>query len=379
MSSVRKPRAFLNLDKIESDINDKLLNVLVEEAPVGTFIISLGKGEGEGRIIYANPDFCDIFGYSEAECKVMPKAWGFIHPEDRRTLDECIKKLPAGGKAHCEVRGVKSDGAVNYLDIVATVNSFEEMPSIVGTVIDTTGRQLLEKEKEDFFAMVTHDLKGPLTTIAGYTELILSKRERLDDDTSKMLEVVERSADKLNEMVDNFLTISRLETGNIKLDPHPEDIPAILRELERNYYPVAEQKGIEFIADIPYLPAVSVDRRYVDRAVSNLLQNSFKFTPSGGKVTLTAEGGAEEIIISVEDTGPGIPKEDIGRIFDKYYRGAKNTKGVGLGLMIVNAVANAHGGRVSVQSEPGKGSTFRIFLPLTSGKKRLKKQTPFTI
>jgi two-component system phosphate regulon sensor histidine kinase PhoR len=361
----RKPRAFLNLEKIESDINDKLLNILVEEAPVGSFIINLGKGDSEGRIVYANPDFCDIFGHTEAECKAMPKAWGFIHPEDRKTLEETLNKLPVGGKVRREVRGLKSDGTVIHLDIIATINSFEEMPSIVGTVIDTTGRQLLEKEKEDFFAMVTHDLKGPLTTIIGYTELMLSKKERLDDDTTKMLDVVELSANKLSEMVDNFLTISRLESGNIKLQPEPEDITLILRELETSLYPVAIKEGIEFIADIPTLPAVSVDRRYFERAASNLLQNAFKFTPAGGKITLKAENQEGDIIVSVEDTGPGIPKEDTERIFDKYYRGATSTKGgVGLGLMIVNAVAKAHGGRVSVQSEPGKGSTFSIHLPL---------------
>jgi PAS domain S-box-containing protein len=376
---LRKPRAFLNLDKIESDINDKLLNILVEEAPVGSFIINLGNGESEGRIVYANPDFCNIFGHTEAECKAMPKAWGFIHPEDRKALEKTLKELPVGGKARREVRGVKSDGTVIYLDIIATINSFEEMPSIVGTVIDTTGRQLLEKEKEDFFAMVTHDLRGPLTTIIGYTELVLTKKEQIGKEIARMLETVVNSANKLNEMVDNFLTISRLETGNIKIEPQPEDIHEILRELERNYYPVAEQKGIDFITDIPDLPAVSVDRRYFERAVSNLLQNSFKFTPAGGSVTLKAENEGGEIIISVEDTGPGIPKEDIGRIFDKYFRGAKSTKGVGLGLMIVDAVAKAHGGRVSVQSEPGRGSTFRIYMPLTSEKNSWQSKPHFPV
>jgi PAS domain S-box-containing protein len=376
---LRKPRAFLNLDKIESDINDKLLNILVEEAPVGSFIINLGNGESEGRIVYANPDFCNIFGHTEAECKAMPKAWGFIHPEDRKALEKTLKELPVGGKARREVRGVKSDGTVIYLDIIATINSFEEMPSIVGTVIDTTGRQLLEKEKEDFFAMVTHDLRGPLTTIIGYTELVLTKKEQIGKEIARMLETVVNSANKLNEMVDNFLTISRLETGNIKIEPQPEDIHEILRELERNYYPVAEQKGIDFITDIPDLPAVSVDRRYFERAVSNLLQNSFKFTPAGGTVTLKAEIEGGEIIISVEDTGPGIPKEDIGRIFDKYFRGAKSTKGVGLGLMIVDAVAKAHGGRVSVQSEPGRGSTFRIYMPLTSEKNSWQSKPHFPV
>jgi PAS domain S-box-containing protein len=365
MDGERGLRGFLNVEHVGGDIHEKLLHTIVEEAPVGAFIINLGKREGESRIIYANPGFCDIFGYTVEECRAVPEAWEFIHPEDRKTIDETFRKMPVCGKTHRGVRGLKSDGTVIHVDIVAAIKTFEEMPSIVGTVIDTTGRQLLEKEKEDFFAMVTHDLKGPLTTILGYTELVLTKKEKIGGEVSRMLEAVVNSANKLNEMVNNFLTISRLESGDVKVEPEPEDISSILRELERNYHPAAEQKGIEFIADIPDLPAVSVDSRYFERAVANLLQNAFKFTPAGGRVALKAESrDVKEVVISVEDTGPGIPEEDIGRVFDKYYRGAKSTKGAGLGLMIVNAVAKAHGGRVSVKSEPGKATTFSIYLPI---------------
>ncbi|MGA2192853.1 MAG: PAS domain-containing sensor histidine kinase [Nitrospirota bacterium] len=361
-------RAFLSIENIGEDIHEKLLRVLVEDAPIGAFIISLGKGEGEGRIIYANPGFCHIFGYTENECKAMPEAWNFIHPDDRKSLDETFKELPAGGKGHCEVRGLKKDGTVMHTSIIGSVNTFEGMPSIVGTVIDITARTVLEKDKEDFFAMVTHDLKGPLTTIIGYLELILARKDRDDKRLWNMLENVEESAQRLNRLVENFLMVHKLETGNLKISPKPENITLILKELGREFYPVAKQRGIMFSTDIPILPPAVVDRINIERAVSNLLQNAFKYTPSGGKIMLKAEMGSRDIIISVEDTGPGIPKEDMGRIFDKYYRAfeTESITGVGLGLVIVEAVAKAHGGKVSVESEPGKGSTFKIHLPLTA-------------
>ena len=127
---IRKARAFPNIDKVGSDIHEKLLQTLVEEAPLGPLLSAL-KRERPKDGFYANPDFCDYRAYGK-ECNALPKAWEFIHPEDRKSIDETFKEPPFGAKAHREVRGLKSDGTVVHLDIVATRNTFEECRPLSG-------------------------------------------------------------------------------------------------------------------------------------------------------------------------------------------------------------------------------------------------------
>jgi signal transduction histidine kinase len=162
-----------------------------------------------------------------------------------------------------------------------------------------------------------------------------------------------------------------MESGKLSLDARPENVPLILDENRKEYEAFAIQKGLAFRVEIPDgLPQAVIDAKLVQRAVSNLIQNAMKFTARGGSVTLKAglAGGEDggHVAISVSDTGCGIPAEDLKRVFEKYYRssGSKGVKGSGLGLAIVKAVAEAHGGRVEVESEPGRGSTFVLLLPV---------------
>jgi hypothetical protein len=206
----------------------------------------------------------------------------------------------------------------------------------------------------------------------GYSELISKAAQGIAGGNviDEMSKAVKRSGDKLLRLADDFMAASRLEAGGLDIRPTPVESAGLLLEVRDDFEPVARKKGIAFTADIPDgLPLAVMDKKQVERAVGNLLQNAFNYTPKGGEVRLAAEavsyGDDNYILVSVSDTGPGIPKEDKEKIFDKYFRSPKTagTKGTGLGLAIVKAVAEAHGGRVEVESEEGKGSTFRLFLP----------------
>ena len=145
---------------------------------------------------------------------------------------------------------------------------------------------------------------------------------------------------------------------------------SVLYSIYSDLIPQAEKKRIDFTLDEDrYLPPIFVDKRYITRAIGNIVQNAVKYTPEGGRVTIGAHfmpGGQDSVVISVSDTGPGIPEHDRDKIFEKYYRskGTSGVKGSGLGLAIAKTIVEAHCGRIELESEPGKGSTFRIVLPI---------------
>ncbi len=240
--------------------------------------------------------------------------------------------------------------------------------SIVESSRDITDRINMENQRSDFYAMVTHDLRGALTTILGYSEILGSdKAAGMDEEAREMVKAVARNARRLSSMVDSYLTFTRLEDGHLELEIFPTDVGGLLRTAAAEYSELALKNGTDFETHIDEgLPVVNMDRSYVQRALFNLLDNALNYTPSGGKITLGARRERTErndsLVIFVSDTGPGIPEDEREKVFDKYFRSRRTSgkKGSGLGLAIVKAVMDAHGGRVDLDNPESGGSTFRL-------------------
>jgi len=247
--------------------------------------------------------------------------------------------------------------------------------NIVGAIEvfrDISEQKELERQKANFYSMVSHDLKSPLTLIMGYSELLLDMEidEGSKEKSREFAEAINKSGKYLFSMIDDFMSISRIESGAIPLKPKPHNIGELLARLADAFRPVAEKKGIRIEhAESDGLPTMEYDRKLMDRALSNLITNALKFTPDGGTVTLRTEYEGDPsgyVKILVTDTGPGIPEEDQGRVFDWHYRtkGSAGIEGTGLGLAIVKTFVEAHGGTVGVSSVYSNGSTFIMRLPL---------------
>jgi signal transduction histidine kinase len=257
------------------------------------------------------------------------------------------------------------------------VTIYNGRPAIIGTVLDVTERKNLEKQRTDFLAMITHDFKSPLTCILGFAELISkTKTDAGDKDTAEMAHSILESGEKLRSLVEDFLVQSKLDSKDIILELTPVEAYAILNEAKKEFAAQAAIKSLTVeIEAADNISKLYADRKLVQRALFNLFENAVNYTPAGGKVTLRAENRLEKdqtfVVVSVTDTGPGIPVYEQKRIFDKYYRLSRTSriKGTGLGLAIVKGAAEAHGGRVEVESEVGKGSTFRLFIPVNLEKK----------
>ena len=228
----------------------------------------------------------------------------------------------------------------------------------------------LDRLKAEFISMASHDLKTPINVVSGYAELM--KEGIFGELNQKQLEVlqsIEEQMRVLTRLVTQILDISRMEAGGFRIEVTEVVLADLFDAVKRTFEALARQKGISYSVELdeslPRTVAVDPDRLR-NEVLGNLLSNAFKFTPSGGSVRVKAGGDAENLQIEVADTGVGIPPDQVENIFTKYYQVGSHARavGTGLGLAIAREVVEAHGGTIRATSEPDRGSTFSITLPI---------------
>jgi signal transduction histidine kinase len=223
-----------------------------------------------------------------------------------------------------------------------------------------------DRLKDEFVALISHDLRTPLTSIIGYVELALD--EDVPAEVRSHLQVVSRNGERLLALVNDLLFVARLQTGGLALEPNDVELAAVVQETVEALEPRAAAKGISLTCALDSVPTTRADRRRLLQLLDNLVANAVKFTPAGGSVhvSLGCENGAA--LLEIEDTGIGIAPEDQRRLFERFFRAEsaveRQLPGTGLGLYISRVIAEAHRGSLSVRSELGRGSTFRLELPL---------------
>jgi two-component system OmpR family sensor kinase len=229
-----------------------------------------------------------------------------------------------------------------------------------------------QQAQQDFVANVSHDLKTPLTSIQGFSQAILDGTAADAEANRRAAEIIHSEAGRMRRMVDDLLLLARIDAGQVHLDWHQVALGELLASCVARLEPSATEGEIQLGLELPRggLPSMTGDPDRLMQLFSNLLDNALKHTPEGGQVTVTAKGGDGCVQVSVTDTGPGIPAEELPRIFERFYqvdksRTRSDAEGVGLGLAIAQELAQAHGGRISVESEIGMGTRFLVTLPVT--------------
>lgn len=258
--------------------------------------------------------------------------------------------------------------------ITPVFNSKEsEEQTVVGASIlihDITIEKNLSKIKEDFTNMMVHELRAPLTAIKDSSELMLENENVGSDENKQLLHIIDSQTKMLLEQIGSILDAAKIEAGRFVIQKSPNDLNRLIIDVVDAFTPQAKKKNVELNSYVPKtLPDLNFDKIRVNQVLNNLISNSLKFTPSGGKITVLGEINTDSVTVSVTDTGMGISEEDQKDLFSKFYQIRKTPAelakgGTGLGLYIVKGIVEAHGGFVTVDSTPGQGTTISITLPL---------------
>jgi signal transduction histidine kinase len=221
-----------------------------------------------------------------------------------------------------------------------------------------------EAHRKDVFAMVMHDLRNPLCVILANADLLGENAENQDMREAAL--DVTLAAARMGRLLTDLLDVAQIDAGRFPLERGSHDARALLSDVRRAYGPLLESRGVRLAIDAPEAVVLaSFDYDRVLQLLSNLLGNAMKFTPAGGSVALHFEHSEEHVVFEVRDDGIGIHRDALPRIFERFSQhDTDSRRGLGLGLYICRMIAEAHGGDISVQSEPGRGTTFRVSLPV---------------
>lgn len=223
----------------------------------------------------------------------------------------------------------------------------------------------LDKVKNSFFANISHEFRTPLTLMIG--PLKQMEQGKLDEDSSKKyMKMMRHNGERLLHLINQMLDLSKLESGKLGLQVSKTDITGLLKATVYSFNSMAEQKQVNYHTHFPEHEIIGwIDKDKFQKIVTNLLSNAFRFTPENGSVSVDVENGDKRIRITVRDSGPGIPKEQLDKIFDRFYQVEGTEGGTGIGLSLVKELVQLHKGQISVSSDTGRGASFRFSIPVS--------------
>ena len=328
-----------------------------------------GMGEGlmvadaAGVVTLVNPAFLALFAVHE-EVTGRPLMEIARHP----ALNDAFRTVVATQGERFEEMSFPHGEERTLLTHWVPLVEVGELKGVVAVFHDITDLKRLEKVRRDFVANVSHELRTPVTVIKGYAEALLGGV--LEGDPARAGQFVAKignHAERLASLIADLLELATLESGQLALEMAPMSLDGAVRQAYTLLEQQALEKGIVLAAEgLSAVPPVQADRRRVEQVLFNLLDNAIKYTPEGGRVTVSASEEGAMVRVTVTDTGIGIPPRDLPRIFERFYRvdaaRSREQGGTGLGLAIVKHIVQLHGGQVAVESTPGQGTAFSFTL-----------------
>lgn len=368
----------------------KNLEAIFDAAPVGMLLVN-----EQMTVVRANEtvrqlsgrDFREIIGKTPCDalncmrCRDVPDCRVIAERDEECSLSTIIltsfeSGIPIRG---LEIRPALNDnGEVHMPWLLVSVEpvSIDSGRHVVVAIDDITDRKRAEEElkeavemKSQFVSTISHELRTPLTSIREAVTIVLSgEAGRINRDQSRFLDIAKRNIERLGRLINDILDFQRLDAGKMTFTMQEGALDRTIEDAYSTMQPFANKRGVHLSAEIePNLPLIVFDSDRIVQVVTNLVSNAIKFTPEGGDIRISVRRRDEHLLIGVSDTGLGIPREALTRIFERFYRvhrPGKEIKGTGLGLAIVSKIVTSHGGRIDVESEPDKGTTFTVSLPM---------------
>jgi two-component system phosphate regulon sensor histidine kinase PhoR len=357
----------LSLNRLAATAEQQLDAISRERDNLQEILASMSEGvlvvDREGRAQMINPAFYQLFDLV-GDFAGRPVLEIIRHPGFARLIEDTLRKRqPQSSQI------VLPSAERRTLLLTSAVLSGGERGAVVAAR-DTTELTRVADMRRDFVANVSHELKTPLAAIRGYAETLRDGALDEPPTARRFTDRILSQCRRLQELLDDLLILSRLEGMDAALDREPVDLEAVARRAVELLTPAAREKRVEIELLEEEVPAVQGDAGNLERLLLNLLDNAIKYNRPDGRITVRVGRSDGEALLEVSDTGIGIPAESIPRIFERFYRvdkgRAREEGGTGLGLAIVKHIAQAHGGQVDVESRVGRGSTFRVRLPLAA-------------
>ena len=364
-------------DFLRKEREKSLRDIATEKSKVKTIINCMGDGvlvcDRDGCIVLSNPAASRMLKISESSLigSFLPQC--NLHPELAKTIQESLTTRDGSYTSVSQELGIGESGDSFLRAHTAPVkNDLGETMGSVTVLQDISHLKELDKMKSEFIAMVTHELRAPIAAVEQQLTVILNKMAgEVTEKQEQLLSRAKQRTKGLLDLIKDLLDLSKIEAGKMVQYKEPLYLQEVIQRVVELMRALAENKKIDLRFSPPsQLSMIHADRNSMEGIFSNLISNAIKYTPEGGSVFVEVgeEGGF--VKASVSDTGIGIKREDLSRIFDKFYRvkssETRQIVGTGLGLSIVKSIVDAHLGSISVESEEGGGTTFIVFLPKES-------------
>lgn len=353
-------------EQIQLTINSLNQEIFKREIILSNMAEAVIAIDDESKIIFVNSASEKIFNFSQP-LVIGEYLWKVIRNEE-------LLNLFSLAKSNGKILNQEINFYFPFRKIFrVSISSFKIKNRSSGLVMifhDITELKKLEQVKIDFVANVSHELRTPLTNVKGYIETL--KNGAINDlkVAKEFLEILDQQTDKINNIINDLLLLSHLESGEANISLTAVDVSEVVRKVFESFRDRIEEKKLKLNIKIPsQLSPVKANRNYLEQVFNNLLDNAIKFTPAGGEINISARSLGNKVEMEVKDNGIGISQDDLERVFERFYQVDKErspeNKGTGLGLSIVKHIIRIFGGQIDVESELGKGTRFYFTLPFS--------------
>lgn len=357
-------------NRMAEDLETTIKDLSKEKEQLSSILNSMTDGvftvDEHGKILITNPPVRKmLYHLRHGEAEANGEAIGLPEP-----LIPLYQNVLREGKE--QSGDVSANGRTWSVAITPLYRELSEknqgVRGAVAVLRDVTEERKLDKLRNDFVANISHELRTPIAMLQGYSEAIIDNVVQTQEEQKALVRIIHDESLRMGKLVNELLDLARMESGQLKLQLQKVNIVELCEHVLNKFERMAEESNLllELVKETP-IPAIQADEDRLEQVFTNLVDNALRHTPDGGKVTLRMQALEHEVLIEVEDTGVGIPTEDLPFVFERFYKTDKartrGKAGTGLGLAIVKNIIEAHGGMITAKSQVGKGTTFSVVLP----------------